>query len=88
MGSVCSSMSSSCLQGQVRFGGGVLLFILGSSLGGVGPVRGLRGGGSGSIFFYINVKAVNLCSYAQFYSSANYAINYHLNKTQRKIVYL
>jgi hypothetical protein len=36
-------MSSSCLQGQVRFGGGVLLFILGSSLGGVGPVRGLRG---------------------------------------------
>jgi hypothetical protein len=27
-------MSSSCLQGQVRFGGGVLLFILGSSLGG------------------------------------------------------
>ena len=39
-----SSMSSSCLQGQVRFGGGVLLFILGSSLGGVGPVRGLRGG--------------------------------------------
>ena len=32
-------MSSSCLQGQVRFGGGVLLFILGSSLGGVGPVR-------------------------------------------------
>jgi hypothetical protein len=45
MGSVGSSMSSSCLQGQVRFGGGVLLFILGSSLGGVGPVRGLRGGG-------------------------------------------
>ena len=36
-------MSSSCLQGQVLFGGGVLLFILGSSLGGVGPVRGLRG---------------------------------------------
>jgi hypothetical protein len=47
MGSVCSSMSSSCLQGQVRFGGGVLLFILGSSLGGVGPVRDLRGGGRG-----------------------------------------
>ena len=47
MGSVCSSMSSSCLRGQVRFGGGVLLFILGSSLGGVGPVRGLRGGGRG-----------------------------------------
>ena len=44
MGSVCSSMSSSCLRGQVRFGGGVLLFILGSNLGGVGPVRGLRGG--------------------------------------------
>jgi hypothetical protein len=34
-------MSSSCLRGQVRFGGGVLLFILGSNLGGVGPVRGL-----------------------------------------------
>jgi hypothetical protein len=47
MGSACSSMSSSCLQGQVRFGGGVLLFILGSNLGGVGPVRGLRGGGRG-----------------------------------------
>ena len=28
-------------------GGVVLLFILGSSLGGVGPVRGLRGGGGG-----------------------------------------
>jgi len=27
------------------WGGGVLLFILGSSLGGVGPERGLRGGG-------------------------------------------
>jgi hypothetical protein len=40
-------MSSSCLQGQVRFGGGVLLFILGSSLGGVGPVRDLRGGRRG-----------------------------------------
>ena len=37
-------MSSSYLRGQVRFGGRVLLFILGSSLGGVGPVRGLRGG--------------------------------------------
>jgi hypothetical protein len=47
MGSVGQSMSSSCLWGQVRFGGGVLLFILGSSLGGVGPVRGLRGGGRG-----------------------------------------
>jgi len=34
--------------GRPPFGGGVsafLLFILGSSLGGVGPVRGLRGGG-------------------------------------------
>ncbi len=30
-----------------RYGLGVLLFILGSSLGGVGPVRGLRGGGRG-----------------------------------------
>ena len=39
-------MSSSCLKGQVRYGRGVLLF-LGSSLGGVGPVRGLRGGGRG-----------------------------------------
>jgi hypothetical protein len=39
-----SSMSSSCLQGQVRFGEGFLLFILGSSLGGVGPVRGVFGG--------------------------------------------
>jgi hypothetical protein len=27
------------------WGGGVLLFILGSNLGGVGPVRGLRGRG-------------------------------------------
>jgi hypothetical protein len=44
MGSVCSSMSSSCLRGQVRFGGGVLLFILGSSLGGVGPGEGSSGG--------------------------------------------
>jgi hypothetical protein len=43
---VCDS--GSCLQGQVRMGGGgVLLFILGSNLGGVGPVRGLRGGGRG-----------------------------------------
>jgi hypothetical protein len=40
-------MSSSCLQGQVRFGGRVLLFILGSSLDGVGQVRGLLGGGRG-----------------------------------------
>ena len=31
-----------------RYGlGGVLLFILGSNLGGVGPERGLRGGGGG-----------------------------------------
>jgi hypothetical protein len=44
---VDTSMSDSCLPGQVRFGGGVLLFILGSSLGGVGPVRGLRGGRRG-----------------------------------------
>jgi hypothetical protein len=29
------------------WGGGVLLFILGSNLGGVGPERGLRGGGEG-----------------------------------------
>jgi hypothetical protein len=35
------------VQGQVRFGGEVLLFILGSSLGREGPVRGLRGGGRG-----------------------------------------
>jgi len=40
-------MSSSCLQGQVLFWGGLLLFILGSSLVGVGPVRGRRGGGRG-----------------------------------------
>ena len=32
-------------RGRYCFFGGVLLFILGSSLGGVGPVRGLRGGG-------------------------------------------
>ena len=36
-------MSSSCLKGQVWFGGLVLLFILGSNFGGVGPERGLRG---------------------------------------------
>ncbi len=47
-----ASMSSSCLQGQVRFGGGsplhaCLLFLLGSSLGRVGSVKGLRGGGRG-----------------------------------------
>ena len=36
---------SSVGAGMVWEGG--LLFILGSSLGGVGPVRGLRGGGRG-----------------------------------------
>ena len=34
-------------RGRYCLGGGVLLFILGSSLVGVGPVRGLRGGGRG-----------------------------------------
>ena len=34
-------------RGRYGLGGGVLLYILGSSLGGVGPVRGLRGGGRG-----------------------------------------
>jgi len=34
-------------RGGYGLGGRVLLFILGSSLGGVGPVRGLRGGGRG-----------------------------------------
>jgi hypothetical protein len=36
-------------RGRYGLGGGVLLFkfILGSNLGGVGPVRGLRGGGRG-----------------------------------------
>ena len=38
-------MSSSSLRGQVRSGGWVLLFILGSSLGGVGPDREEEGGG-------------------------------------------
>ena len=33
--------------GRYGLGGVVLLFILGSSLGRVGPVRGLRGGGRG-----------------------------------------
>jgi hypothetical protein len=47
MRSVWSSMSSSCLQGQVLFWGVFLLFILGSNLGGGGQVRGLRGGGRG-----------------------------------------
>ncbi len=32
-------------RGRYGLGGGVLLFILGSSLGGVGPERGLRGKG-------------------------------------------
>jgi hypothetical protein len=32
-------------KGRYGLGGVVLLFILGSNLGGVGPVRGLRGGG-------------------------------------------
>ena len=36
-------MSSACLQVQVQFGGVVLLFILGSNLGGVGP-KGVFGG--------------------------------------------
>jgi hypothetical protein len=36
-------MSSS--RGSYGLGGGVLLFILGSNLGGVGLKRGLRGGG-------------------------------------------
>jgi hypothetical protein len=34
-------------RGRYGLGGGGLLFILGSNMGGVGPVRGLRGGGSG-----------------------------------------
>jgi hypothetical protein len=34
-------------RGRYGLGGGFLLFILGSSLDGVGPVRGLRGGGRG-----------------------------------------
>ena len=34
-------------RGRNCLGGVVLLFILGSNLGGVGPVRGLRGGGRG-----------------------------------------
>jgi hypothetical protein len=34
-------------RGRYGLGGVVLLFILGSNLGGVGPVRGLRGGGRG-----------------------------------------
>jgi hypothetical protein len=32
-------------RGRYGLGGGILLFILGSNLGGVGPERGLRGGG-------------------------------------------
>ena len=35
--------------GRYGLGGGVLLFILGSNLGGVGPERGLRGGGRGGV---------------------------------------
>ncbi len=35
-------------RGRYGFGGG-LLFILGSNLGGVGPERGLRGGGRGGV---------------------------------------
>jgi hypothetical protein len=34
-------------RGRYGFGGVFLLFILGSNLGVVGPVRGLRGGGRG-----------------------------------------
>jgi hypothetical protein len=34
-------------RGRYGLGGVVLLFILGSNLGGVGPVRGLQGGGRG-----------------------------------------
>jgi hypothetical protein len=34
-------------RGRYGLGGVVPLFILGSNLGGVGPVRGLRGGGRG-----------------------------------------
>jgi hypothetical protein len=34
-------------RGRYGLGGRVLLFILGSSLGGIGLVRGLRGGGRG-----------------------------------------
>ncbi len=36
-------------RGRYSLGGGVLLFILGSSLGGVGQVRGLREGGRGGV---------------------------------------
>ena len=46
--SLCDSLCLVLLCGG-RYGleGGVLLFVLGSSLGGVGQVRGLRGGGRG-----------------------------------------
>jgi hypothetical protein len=44
-------MTSLCLalvcRGRYCLAGVVLLFILESNLGGVGPVRGLRGGGRG-----------------------------------------
>jgi hypothetical protein len=49
----------SSVGGRYGFGGGGLLFILGSNLGGVGPERGLRGGGRrvhmeiGSYFLFL-----------------------------------
>jgi hypothetical protein len=49
-------------RGRYCFGGGVLLFILGSSLGGVGPVRGLRGeeeGGGVRAHTYTQTKRTN-----------------------------
>jgi hypothetical protein len=46
--SLCDSLCLVLLcGGRYGLGSVVLLFILGSSLGGVGPVRGLRGGGRG-----------------------------------------
>jgi hypothetical protein len=42
----CLCLALVC-RGRYSLGGLVFLFILGSSLGGVGPVRGLRGGGRG-----------------------------------------
>ncbi len=41
---LCDSLCPVC-RGRYGLGGGVLLFILGSKLGGVGLDRGLRGGG-------------------------------------------
>ncbi len=41
---VCVQFSS--VGAGMVFWGGVLLFILGSNFGGVGPERGLRGGGT------------------------------------------